>query len=211
MRIAIIGAGNVGGTLGKRWAAAGHDILFGVRDPGSEKYRSLVAQIGARAKLLRNAEAVAAAEVVLLATPWNATQAALAACGALADRILIDATNPLGPDLGLTLGYADSGGEQVARWAAGAKVVKAFNTTGFNVMQDPVMEGRHAVMFAAGDDAAAKAVVLELARTIGFEAIDAGGLRMARVLEPLAMLWIHLAYRQGLTRDYAFDLIRRRA
>ena len=211
MKIAIIGAGNVGGTLGKRWAAAGHDILFGVRDPAREKYQSLVSQTGGRAVLASNADAARAAQVIVLATPWSTTEGALADCGALAGKIVVDATNPLGADLNLAMGLTDSGGEQVARWATGALVVKAFNSTGFNVMDDPVLDGRHAAMFVAGDDAAAKGVVLDLASAIGFEAIDAGPLKIARLLEPMAVLWIHCAYRQGLTRDYAFSLIRRGA
>lgn len=211
MKIAIIGAGNVGGTLGKRWAAAGHDILFGVRDPARDKYQSLVTQTGGRAVLATNAEAARVAQVIVLATPWTTTEAALADCGALAGKIIVDATNPLGADLNLAMGLTDSGGEQVARWARGALVVKAFNSTGFNVMDDPVLDGRHAAMFVAGDDAAAKGVVLDLASAIGFEAIDAGPLKIARLLEPMAVLWIHCAYRQGLTRDYAFSLIRRGA
>ena len=211
MKIAIIGAGNVGGTLGKRWAAAGHEILYGVRDPAREKYQSLVTQTGGRGRLVTNTEAAAQAEVIVLATPWSTAEAALASCGNLAGKILIDATNPLGADLSLTLGHTDSGGEQVARWATGAKVVKAFNSTGFNVMDDPLMDKRHAVMFVAGDDQVAKAIALDLATAIGFEAIDAGNLKIARLLEPMAMLWIHCAYRQGLTRDYAFALIRRGA
>lgn len=211
MKIAIIGAGNVGGTLGKRWAAVGHEIVFGVRDPTREKYQGLVMQTAGRGRLATNADACRDAGAVLLATPWPTTQAALAECGALDGRVLIDATNPLGADLKLQIGHTDSGGEQVQRWVPGARVVKAFNSTGFNVMDDPVLAGRHATMFIAGDDAAAKSVVADLATAIGFEAIDAGTLEIARMLEPLAQLWIHCAYRQGLTRDYAFHLIRRGA
>lgn len=209
MKIAVIGAGNVGGTLGRRWAALGHEVVFGVRDPAREKYQGLVTQTGGRARLATNREACQGAGAVLLATPWSTTQAALAECGPLEGQVLIDATNPLGADLHLTMGHTDSGGEQVARWASGARVVKAFNTTGFNVMEDPVIHGRHAVMFVAGDDPAAKAVVCDLASTIGFEAVDAGALDSSRMLEPLAQLWIHCAYRQGLTREYAFHLLRR--
>ncbi|MBL8360784.1 MAG: NADPH-dependent F420 reductase [Rubrivivax sp.] len=211
MKIAIIGAGNVGGTLGKRWAAAGHDIAFGVRDPAREKYQGLVMQTAGRGRLATNAEACRDADAVLLATPWPTTQAALAECGALDGRVLIDATNPIGADLKLQVGHTDSGGEQVQRWAPGARVVKAFNSTGFNVMDDPVLAGRHAAMYVAGDDPAAKAVVADLATAIGFEAIDAGPLELARLLEPLALLWILGAYRMGLTRDHAFHLLRRGA
>lgn len=211
MKIAIIGAGNVGGTLGRRWAALGHDVVFGVRDPAREKYKSLVTQTGGRARLATNQEACADAAAVLIATPWSTTQAALAECGSLVGKVLIDATNPLGADLKLTIGHSDSGGEQVARWAPGARVVKAFNTTGFNIMEDPVIQNQHGVMFVAGDDPAAKSVAIDLANAIGFEAVDAGALDSSRMLEPLAQLWIHCAYRQGLTRDYAFHLLRRGA
>ncbi|GAB4119805.1 MAG: NAD(P)-binding domain-containing protein [Rubrivivax sp.] len=211
MKIAIIGAGHVGGTLGRRWAALGHEVCFGVRDPAREKYQGLVTQTGGRARLAPNEAACAGADAVLLATPWTTTEAALRACGPLAGRILIDATNPLGADLKLLIGHTDSGGEQVARWAGGARVVKAFNTTGFNIMEDPIVAGQHATMFVAGDDPAAKSVVADLATAIGFETIDAGPLASSRMLEPLAQLWIHCAYRQGLTRDYAFHLLRRGA
>jgi predicted dinucleotide-binding enzyme len=211
MKIAIVGAGNVGGTLGRRWAALGHEIAFGVRDPAREKYQGLVTLAGGRGRLATNREAVADAGAVLLATPWSTTEAALRECGDLTGRVLIDATNPLGADLRLAIGHTDSGAEQVARWVPAARVVKAFNTTGFNVMDDPVLAGQHAVMFIAGDDASAKAVVADLATSIGFETIDAGPLASSRMLEPLAQLWIHCAYRQGLTRDYAFHLIRRGA
>ena len=210
MKIAVIGAGNVGGSLGRRWAALGHEVVFGVRDPTREKYQGLVTQTGGRGRLASNREACAGADAVLLATPWATTQAALAECGPLAGQVLIDATNPLGADLRLTVGHTDSGGEQ-ARWATGARVVKAFNTTGFNIMEDPVIQGRHALMFVAGNDPSAKAVVLDLASAIGFEAVDAGMLDVSRMLEPFAQLWIHCAYRQGLTRDYAFHLLRRGA
>jgi NADPH-dependent F420 reductase len=211
MKIAVIGAGNVGSTLGMRWAAVGHEVVFGVRDPRNAKHAALVSQPGGKVRLATIAEAVAPADVVLLATPWDASGAAITACANLAGKALIDATNPLTADLSLAVGLHDSGGEQVARWAKGAHVVKAFNTTGFNIMADPVMEGRPAVMFVAGDDPAAKVTVQGLAKAIGFEPVDAGPLKMARHLESMAVLWISCAYRQGLGRDYAFALIRKQA
>lgn len=211
MRIAVIGAGNVGGTLGKRWAALGHEIVFGVRDPARDKYRSLVLEAGTRSRLAAVAEATEDADAVLLATPWSTTEEALRACGSLQGRVLIDATNPLDAELALVVGHDTSGGECVAAWAPGARVVKAFNSTGFNVMDDPRIEGRPAAMFIAGDDPSAKSVVADLSTAIGFETIDAGPLVASRMLEPLAQLWIRCAYRQGLTRDYAFALLRRGA
>jgi 8-hydroxy-5-deazaflavin:NADPH oxidoreductase len=118
-------------------------------------------------------------------------------------KVVVDCTNPLKPAFtGLALGYTASGAEQVAEWATGAKVFKGFNQTGFNIMADPAFDGERAVMFVCGDDDT-------LAADIGFQAIDAGSLVIARLLEPYGMLWIHLALARGLGRDFAFVLHRR--
>ena len=210
MKIGIIGAGNVGSTLGKAWANKGHDIFFGVRHPQDDKTRQLLQSIGPKAQAGTVAEAVAFAEVVVLATPWQGTEAAVRAAGDLRGKTVIDCTNPLKPDvLGLEVGFATSGAERVAQWAKGAKVFKAFNTTGSNNMADPVINGIRTVMFVCGDDEAAKPVVMQLAADIGFDAVDAGKLEQARLLEPWAMLWISLAYQGGLGRDFGFALLRR--
>jgi len=143
-------------------------------------------------------------------TPWQVTEDAIKQAGTLAGKIVVDCTNPLKADFsGLVLGHTTSGAEQVTAWAKAAKVYKAFNQTGFNNMRAPSLEGRRAVMFVCGDDAGHKPTVLKLASDLGFEAIDAGGLAIARLLEPYAMLWIHLAHAQGLGRDFAFGLLRR--
>ncbi|MBI2468125.1 MAG: NAD(P)-binding domain-containing protein, partial [Candidatus Rokubacteria bacterium] len=106
MKIAIIGAGNVGGTLGTAWAAKGHDVVFGVRDPREAKVQELLRATGGKARAASVREAAAAAELVLLATPWGAAQDALRAAGDLKGKILVDATNPLKPDFsGLALGH----------------------------------------------------------------------------------------------------------
>lgn len=210
MHIGIIGSGNVGGALGTRWAQAGHQVVFGSRNPGSDEMRRLVAGAGASARAASSQEAVAAAEVVLLSTPWPATQAVVQGLGDLSGKILIDATNPLKPDLsGLVIGAATSAGEQVAGWARGAKVVKAFNTVGYNIMANSAFGADRPVMFYCGDDAAAKQTVKPLVEQLGFEAVDAGPLRQARLLEPFALLWISLAYMAGQGREIAFKLLRR--
>jgi predicted dinucleotide-binding enzyme len=132
--------------------------------------------------------------------------------GNLAGRIVLDCTNPLavGPDgLGLEIGHGISGGEKVQGWAAGASVFKTLNTTGFSNMAEPAFNGVKSVMFVAGDDEARKPNVLGLIGELGFEAVDAGPLRIARLLEPHAMLWIHLALNRGYGRDWAFALMRR--
>ena len=108
----------------------------------------------------------------------------------------------------LEVGFTTSGAERVAEWAKGAKVFKAFNTTGSNNMADPVINGIRTVMFVCGDDEAAKSLVMQLAADIGFDVVDAGKLEQARLLEPWAMLWISLAY-GGVGRDFGFALLRR--
>ncbi len=210
MKIGIIGAGNVGGTLGKAWARKGHEVFFGVQRPQDGKMQELLKAAGANARAGLPAEAAAFGEVVVLATPWPATDGAVKAAGNLAGKIVIDCTNPLKPDLsGLEIGHSTSGAEMVAGWARGARVFKAFNTTGFNIMADPVIGGTRTVMFVCGDDEAAKPSVLQLATDVGFEAVDAGRLTQARLLEPWALLWISLALKGGAGRDFGFALLRR--
>jgi NADPH-dependent F420 reductase len=210
MKIGIIGAGNVGGTLGKAWAARGHRVFFGVRKPEDESVRQLLREAGPNARAGSPAEAADFGEVVVFATPWPATEAAVRSAGDLSGKIVIDCTNPLTPDLGgLVLGHTTSAAEKVAEWAKGAKVFKAFNTTGATIMADPVINGVRTVMFVCGDDEAAKPSVLQLAADVGFEAVDAGKLTQARLLEPWAVLWISLAYKGGLGPNFGFALLRR--
>src|SRR5262245_25759120 len=162
MRIGIIGAGSVGGTLGRCLATAGHEVLFGVRDAADPKVRDLVASSGAKARAGSVAEAAAFGSVVVLATPWDAVESALRTCGDLTGKVLLDCTNPLTADFSsLAIGHTTSGGEQVAKWARGAPVVKIFNTTGFENMAAPRYPEGPAVMLYCGDDTAAKATAGE--------------------------------------------------
>jgi predicted dinucleotide-binding enzyme len=210
MKIAIIGAGNVGGTLGKRWAKIGHQIQFGVRNAAKLEVVALLKEMEGRADAAGVADASSFGEVVVLTTPWNATRAALQSAGDLAGKVVVDCTNPLKPDLsGLTLGLETSAGEQVAQWAKGARVVKCFNTTGAPNMARPDYGGQPLTMFLCGDDPDAKATVAALAEQIGFEPADAGPLTAARLLEPLAMLWIHLAFAQGWGTGFGLRVVRR--
>lgn len=210
MRIAIIGAGNVGGALARGWVDAGHDVVFGVRDPSKESLVALVGDLGDKASAAGVGDAANGADVVVLATPWDATKAAIEAAGDLSGKIVVDCTNPLTADLStLTVGTDRSAGEEVAEWLPDARVVKAFNTTGSGNMEDPKYGEDAVTMFICGDDAEAKGVVTELAETLGFEVCDAGGIDMARWLEPTAMLWIKLAYQQGMGPNFGFRLVRR--
>jgi predicted dinucleotide-binding enzyme len=210
MNIGIIGSGNVGGTLGARWAQAGHQVAFASRDTNSPEIQQLVSRAGPSARAATVPDAAAFGNVLLLATPWPAAKEALQNAGGLTGKVLLDATNPLLPNLeGIELGTTTSGGEQVAAWARGAKVVKIFNTVGFNVMADPRFGEKRAAMFYCGDDPASKKTAAQLAAELGFEPLDAGPLKQARLLEPYALLWITLANFYGYSRDIAFDLLRR--
>jgi 8-hydroxy-5-deazaflavin:NADPH oxidoreductase len=209
MKIAVIGTGSVGGTLGRRWAELGHAVTFGVRDTGDADAKALVAKIRGEARLASVRDAARDADVVVLATPYTANVAAITSAGDLTGKILIDVTNPIGANFSLAVGFDDSGAEQVARLAPGARVFKAMNQVGFEVMADAAFAAGKPVMFVAGDDAAGKRVVLDLVAALGFEAVDAGELAIARLLEPYAMLWIHLMARRKMGRSFAFGLLRR--
>jgi hypothetical protein len=202
MEIAVIGAGSVGSTLGTAWQQRGHRVTYGVRNPADEKYASLGAPVDT------NDRAAADADVVAVCTPWHATEQAVRSCGDLTGKVLVDCTNPLTPDVtALEVGHTTSGAEQVAGWAPGARVCKAMNQIGAPMMAAPKLAATP-VMFVCGDDAAAKDVTAGLVGELGFEAVDAGDLALARLLEPFGMLWIHLALRRGFGTDWAFGLLR---
>lgn len=204
--IAVIGAGNVGRAIGEAWLKKGRSVVYGVPDPGSRKYEQFP-----KNRLATPAEAAAQTEVIALATPWQATEAACNALGPLDGKMIIDCTNPLvmtSDGLQLAVGLTTSGGERVAGWCKGASVFKTLNQVGFEVMADTSKLARTPVMFVAGDDDARKPRVLALISDLGFEAIDAGPLKSARLLEPYGLLWIDLALKRGLKRDFAFSLTR---
>ena len=208
MKIGILGGGNVGGTLGAGWASRGHEVMFGVRDPAAADMQAVLRRSEGNAKAGSAAGAAAFAEVIVNALPWDAAKTVLPSLN-LKGKILLDVTNPFLPGLdGLEVGTTTSGGELVAKWAAGARVVKIFNTTGFGNMANPVYRGEPLPMLYCGDDPGAKATASELAAAIGFTPMDAGPLSNARLLEPLALLWVRLAI-GGLGLDFAFRIVKR--
>lgn len=198
MKIAIIGRGSVGGALGAALSRVGHEVIYGVRMPKNDDETT-------------NVQASAGVGVIILATPWHLTADALASCGGLAGKVVIDATNPLtmGPN-GLELAYPPegSGAQMLAALAPGAHIVKCFNQTGFAAMGDAGAYDARPLMMAAADDDGARGVALRLAGEIGFDALDFGPLANARLLEAYAMTWIELAMKRGGGRDFAFAAIR---
>ena len=212
MKLGFIGTGNVGGTLARKLGQKGHSIFLGSRNPSDPEIQALAGKIGSHASVHPVLEAAAAAEILFIATPWSATEEAVRSLKGAKGKILIDCTNPLKSDLsGLTTEANHSGGELVQSWAPDAQVIKAFNTTGYNIMADPVIDGHRAVMYFCGNDAEAKFKVQSLIQDVGFEPVDAGPLSSARLLEPFALLWISSAYRFGLGRDFAFGLLRKKS
>lgn len=213
MKIGIVGSGDVGRTLGAGLATRGHDVKLGTRTPDRETVRDWATKSGPRTSVGTFADAAAFGDLVIVATRWDGTENALKLAGpsTLNGKVVIDATNPLtmkDGELGLALGYTESGGEQVQRWLPGARVVKAFNTVGALHMCDPGFSGGPPDMFLAGDDPSAKKVVAELASSLGWGVVDLGPLRRARLLEPLAMVWIQHAI-DTKSRDHAFKLLRK--
>lgn len=199
MRIAILGFGNVGAQLGRLWSAKGHTITAGLR--AGSKGTDVAKQLGI--SVATPEVAVRQAEVIALALPWSAVQSALAALGSLEGKIILDATNPLGADLRVIPLEEGSAAEQVAHWAKGARVVKAFNTIGAALFGDGTFD-----MFYCGDDADAKNTLRSLIEDTTMTPVDVGPLKNAGYLEHMAGLWVDLAVKQRLAGAFGFKLVR---
>jgi hypothetical protein len=205
MKIAIIGTGNVGGALATKWAKAGHTIFLGVKDTETFKNKELLSN--AHTSLHSVHEAVADAEVVLLATPAKVAVEVVKSLGDTSEKIIIDAMNIVmnqGP-----VGFTNTTDAILAHTNT-KDVVKCFNTTGFNNIQNPLYGNTAIDMFVAGDSARGKEVAINLAKDVGFaECYDIGGNDTFELMEQFARFWINLAMFQGLGRDISFKLLRR--
>lgn len=208
MEIAVLGSGRVGTALARGWARAGRTVALGSRDPGAAQ--SKLDAIGVELPTLTYADAASAAETVVLALPYPTCIDVASVLGDLSGKVVIDCSNPLNDRFdGLALGYDDSAAERIAKRLPGAFVVKAFNTVSVATMENPHFPEGKASVFYCGDDAGAKGHVDGLARDLGFEAHDAGPLKSARYLEPLAMLYIHLAIHENWNFPFAFGILKR--
>lgn len=188
--VALIGTGNVGSALGRRFAEQGHTVVYGSRDPAAADVVALVRETGHGALALPPAQAAARSRVVVLAVPWTAAEGVVRGLGDLSGKIVIDPTNPrvTAADGFADYPLPDSNAERIARLAPGAYVVKAFSTLGAETMLDPRLAQGPVTIPIVGDDRAAKEVVAALAREIGLEAVDVGPLRHARIIEGLHYL-----------------------
>jgi len=204
-RIAVIGLGNVGAALARNWHRAGHTVVFGAQFPLSEKSKKLTDEFG-ESHFLTVGDAIAQSQVILLATPAAAViELANELSGDLSHAVIIDATNAIMP---LNNGYPTA--FHFLAEHTNARLVKCFNSTGFENMADPVYDRQAIDMFMAGDNTEAKQVARQLAIDCGFgDCIDFGKADKVELLEKFALSWINLAIMQGIGRNIAFKLLRR--
>lgn len=190
MTIGIIGNGNVGSALQRGLSRAGHDARAVGNDPGTVR------------------ELAGTADLLVLAVPFGAIDDVVHEIGDAANgKVVVDVTNALTPDYQLAVGLTTSGAEELQQKLPQARVVKAFNTVFAQHMDTGELNGEKLAALAAADDADAKQTVLDLATAIGFDAIDAGGLQNARLLEPMALQNITLGYMLGMGTDIGFKLV----
>jgi NADPH-dependent F420 reductase len=210
MKLAVIGSGNIGKSIGAWASKVNYEVIFSAKNEQHAQEAAKAA--GNSAKSATVEKAIEMADIILLAVPYGAVKEVLSEVGPLLKgKVLIDATNALTADYsGLTLGFTTSAAEEIAKLVPEVKVVKAFNTVFANVYasQNPQIKGNTISVFYAGDDQGAKAKVAELITKMGFDAVDAGPLKAARNLEPMALLNIALGYGLGHGTTIGFSFIR---
>jgi predicted dinucleotide-binding enzyme len=205
-KIAVIGTGNVGSALGPEFAAQGHTIVYGSRDPSRQEVKDLVARTGANASATSQQEAVAGADIVLLAVPGTAAEQVTKDLGDLSGKIIIDPTNRV--DRNTPDGWANHGvpggsnAELIQAAAPNARVVKAFNTLNWRQMVEPETSGGPITIAIAGNDPEAKAVVAELIEGMDLEVVDFGPLRYANTLEEMLVVWANARGRAAAFNYY---------
>ena len=191
--IAIIGTGRVASALGPQFAKLGHEIVYGSRNPARDSVRGLVANTGDGATIASPSAAAQQSRIVVLATPWTATEQVVKGLGDLSGKIIVDPTNAYAQagDGLRKVGVEPSAAELIQSWAPEAKVVKAFNTLNSATMADPSSAGGPVTIPIVGDDQEAKAVVADLVTGIGLEVVDLGPLRYAYVVEGMLIVWMN--------------------
>jgi predicted dinucleotide-binding enzyme len=201
MKVFVVGGGNIGGTLGRKWAEMGHEVVFGVREPGSEKVQSLLAKAGHGATAVLSAAVPDEAEVVLFAVPGQVMAALVAEIGGgLAGKILIDATNNI----------SASPMDQLAllrKAAPESPLFRAFSNLGWENFAEPEIGGQQLDLFYCGDGGPAKAAVEELIGNVGLRPVYIGGFEQAGIIDGLTRLWFALALQQGYGRHSGLKLL----
>lgn len=205
MKIAIIGTGNIGGTLGTKWAKKGHTVIAGVRDADNFKGKEVLAE--AQILITTIHEAVQQAEIILISTPATVAIEVAKSLGDTTGKIIIDAMNIVmgrGPE-----GFTNTADAILANTQT-RDIVKCFNTTGFNNMRNPVYHSEAIDLFVAGDSERGKEAAIQLAKDAGFvECYSIGGNDKFQLMEQFAWFWINLAMFQGQGREIGFKLLKR--
>lgn len=214
MNIGVIGAGNMGSALGKQFAQLGYAVLFSFSHD-EQKLKELASSVGSNAKWGSPKEAAQFGDIILLTVPWPALEDAISAAGSLAGKIIISTTSPNEPDFegkatGLKTDADISAAERIAQLAPDAKVVETFNLTFAEIIKAGTdFDGQKPSLFYCGDDTGAKQTVAELVESCGYEAIDAGGLGVARSLELLSSAWVQMAAASKLFPNVALKVLKR--
>ena len=211
MKIAFIGYGQVGAPLADRLQRAVHEVTLAANDPNSESVKKALGKNN-NLRVAAPKDAVRDAEVVFLATPFEANEAALkAVADEIQGKILIDCTNPVGPNLSHGLNNVQSGSEMVQKLVPGTKVVKAFTIYGFENFEDSSYPGYNVkpVMMYCGQDSAAKKIVGELIAQLGWHALDVGGLDQALHLEHMTLLWVRMVRVNGHSPNMVWAMLTR--
>ena len=209
MKIAVIGIGEVGLSLGKKWVQANHEVVFGARLRSLEKHRKMILSENIHAKVETIEGAAKDADMILLAVPHEEIlNVAESLNNLLGGKTVIDVSNWALPDWsGLKIGFTTSGAEEVQKRLPRSHVVKAFNHYGANIMANPMFGDRKAVLYFCADHSKALHEVSKLVQDAGFDGVGINDLKFARVLEPLAQLWV--AGIEHFGADHAFALLKR--
>jgi 8-hydroxy-5-deazaflavin:NADPH oxidoreductase len=199
MNITILGAGNIGGAVGKKWAAAGHTITFGVRDANSPKTQAALTSVDAPA--LPVPEAIARGEVILFSIPWSAVpEVARANAAALDGKILIDATNHFAGPVINNLPALQAA-------APNAHIFRAFNSLGWEHFDNPTAGGVQTDHFYTGPDGDVRTIVEKLIGEVGVRPIWVGDNDLIQIVDHMGKLWVTLAFQQGWGRGIALKLV----
>lgn len=204
IKIAVLGAGHIGGTLGSKWVAAGHQVVFGVNNPGGENARKLRGELGDRATIGTIAEALAAnPDVVVMSIPGGAMEETIAQYASQLDgKIIIDTANKMGAS-------AFNSFAALQQHTPHARIYRAFNTLGWENFANPIFDGTPADLFYCGTDGESRTTVEQLISDVGLRPISLGSVEQVGVVDSVLGLWFALAISQGKGRHLAFKVLTR--